>query len=154
MISLRSIKGNFDKLRWWQKLSVIMVGIYLLFFLLKVLGVSLPFPKRKTENFEGDADNNLKCTMYYTTWCGYCKKAKPEWEKITAEFNDKLINGTKVLVTKVDCDQDPDAAKQAGVEGYPTFKFELNGEYIDFNGDRTYGDFKKYIETIVYASDN
>ena len=140
---------NVYKLEWWQKIVVVLVGLYILYFLLKALKIELP--QIKSENFEDNKGNLLKCTMYYTTWCGYCKQAKPEWEKLSAEFNDKSINGTQILITKVDGDENPSVVKQVGVSGYPTFKFELDGEYHNYDGGRTYAEFKKYIESIVYS---
>lgn len=92
----------------------------------------------------------LNCTMYYVDWCPHCKDAKPEWKKIMDSYNGKTVNGKKIIVTSIDCEKTPEgiaAAKKAGVESYPTFKFDLDGQELKFSGERTYPSFKKFIDS-------
>jgi len=93
----------------------------------------------------------LTCTMYYVNWCPHCKDAKPEWEKLVQAFHGKTINGKKILITKVDCEKFPEVAKQQNVTGYPTFKFDLDGRQLNFQGERSFDSFKKYIENVAYS---
>lgn len=106
-----------------------------------------------TERFEGNKNSNsskLECVMYYTEWCPHCKTAKPEWAKLTDEYHGKNVGGTQIIITKIDCDENPDAAKKEGVDGFPTFKFKLNGNDIAYNSERKYDAFKQFIDNIVY----
>lgn len=162
MISLKSAQTRFNLLKLWQKIIVVLLGLYVAKYLYKILKIASTFHTLtkvsdvlgiNTENFEGTDSKILKCTMYYTTWCGYCKKAKPEWEQLTNEFNNNNINGTKIIITKIDGDADPQIIKQESINGYPTFKFELDGTHLDYNGGRIYSDFKHYIEQIVNTSE-
>lgn len=155
---------------WWQKAIIVVIGLYVAKFILDVLKISaavgalvalkkqVSFLTGGAETFDGDgegdsetASTTLTCTMYYTSWCGYCKKAKPHWEKLTDMLHGKTVNGKKILITKVDCEKYPDLAKQQGIEGYPTFKFDIDGKYLNYIGGHSLDDFKKYIESIVQA---
>ena len=95
------------------------------------------------------ADSDLTCTMYYTTWCKFCKKAKPEWAKLTQEFNGKVLNGKKIHINKVDCEQEPEIAEQENIKGYPTFKVNMNGKYYEYPDEAQYPKFKTFIEYLV-----
>jgi thiol-disulfide isomerase/thioredoxin len=104
------------------------------------------------EGFAESGDvGTLTCTMYYVDWCPHCKNAKPEWEKLMQALHGKVINGRKILITKVDCEKFPEIAKQQNITGYPMFKFDLDGRLLDFQGERTFDAFKRYIETVAYS---
>jgi thiol-disulfide isomerase/thioredoxin len=160
MVSLSTkskiLTTQLNKMSWWQKLIVILVGLYVLKKLLDVFNITSALttlnlmPAGNTEQFDDSASQTvLNCTMYYAPWCGACKSAKPEWEKFEQEFNNKVIGETTIIVTKIDCDQYPQIAKEQKIEGYPTFKFEKNGKYYEYTGGRTVNDWKKYIENIA-----
>ena len=57
---------------------------------------------------------NKDAVMYGTEWCSHCKDQKKA-------FGDSFRK-----INFVDCDRNPDACNDAGVEGYPTWK--INGE--------------------------
>lgn len=99
------------------------------------------------ENNTGD--NTLVCTMYYTDWCKFCKKAKPEWSQLEKEFHGKNVNGKKILITKINCDDEPEIAEREQIQGYPTFKFNLKGKYYDYPDDPTFEKFRVFIEYLV-----
>ncbi len=42
-----------------------------------------------------------------------------------------------VKLAKIDSTENPESAKQFGVRGYPTIFFFLNGEKIDYSGQRS-----------------
>jgi thiol-disulfide isomerase/thioredoxin len=164
--SFKTLKSKFNKMEWWQKIVVVIVGLYVVKYLIDALkltaaiGAVVALKDQVSqltggaETFEGESsesDSTLTCTMYYTTWCGYCKKAKPHWEKLTNLFNGKTVNGKKIFITKIDCEKYPELAKQQGIEGYPTFKFDLNGKYFDYNGGHSLDDFKQFVTSIVHA---
>ena len=159
MVSISSIKAQFNKMKFWQKIVVVVVGLYIVKYLLDALKLTATlgtllaiknYGNGQTETFDG-ANSTLTCTMYYTAWCGYCKKAKPHWEKLTDLLNGQNVNGKKILITKIDCDEQPDVAKQQGIQGYPTFKFDIDGKYLDYNGGHTLDDFKQFITSIANA---
>jgi thiol-disulfide isomerase/thioredoxin len=128
-------------MKWWQKLFVIVLFSYSFY------NVYRSYKAREMggpERFE-DSARTLTCTMYYTTWCGYCKKAKPHWQKIMDELNNKTVDAKTIVIKMIDCDQYPEIAKSEKVDGYPTFKFVFDGKYLDYKGGHTYDEFKSFI---------
>jgi protein disulfide-isomerase-like protein len=94
-------------------------------------------------------DNEVIIVLFYTDWCGYCKKFKPEWEKASAEMNNSTINNNKVRFEKVDCDANESLAKEYQVNGYPTVKVLRNGqEAEDFEGERSLSGIRSYLESL------
>ena len=134
------------------QLIVVLLAVYVADYLL-ALGLFKGIFSIETFNGEQEAAKaaKLTCTMYYTEWCGYCKKAKPEWAKLTDEYDNKTMNGTTILITKVNCEENPELAKEQNIQGYPTFKFSLDGQEVAYNGERTYNAFKKFIDGIVHT---
>ncbi len=61
---------------------------------------------------------------FWAPWCGPCKMVAPTLEKIAKE------NAGKVLVAKVNTDENPEWAMKYGVQGIPTMLFVANGKII------------------------
>jgi thioredoxin 1 len=51
---------------------------------------------------------------FYADWCGPCKKMKPSIEEIAEEMKDKVV------VVRIDADQNPDICKELSVDALPT----------------------------------
>ena len=82
--------------------------------------------------------------MIGASWCGYCRKAKPEFEKLGSTMT---IGGKEVALRYVDADQDKEMAAKFQVEGYPTFVLETGGQQIKYTGDRTAPAMRSFVET-------
>jgi hypothetical protein len=94
-----------------------------------------PVIKPKREVPKGKA--NLY--FFHTEWCGFCKKAAPEWEKLeehlgkTATFGD-----TVVTPVSIDAEKDRKTADLYEVEGYPTVKLETSTGLYEYKQTVTY----------------
>ena len=69
--------------------------------------------------------------LFYTDWCGHCKKAKPEWNATTADF-PATFGSTKVTAKMINCEEDVMTCTAYGVSSYPTLKLETSGGIADF----------------------
>ncbi|KUK46879.1 MAG: Thioredoxin, partial [Anaerolinea thermophila] len=61
---------------------------------------------------------------FWAPWCGPCKMVAPALEKIAKEYNGKL------LVAKVNTDENQEWASRYGVQGIPTMLFISEGKVI------------------------
>jgi thioredoxin 1 len=61
---------------------------------------------------------------FWAPWCGPCKMVEPMLEKIALE------NDGKVIIAKVDTDQNPEWAMKYGVQGIPCLLFMFGGKVI------------------------
>ena len=61
---------------------------------------------------------------FWAPWCNPCKMIAPTLEKIAKE------NDGKVIVAKVDTDENPEWAGKYGVQGIPTLLFVFGGKIV------------------------
>lgn len=61
---------------------------------------------------------------FWAPWCGPCKMVAPVLEKIAKE------NAGKVVVAKVNTDENPEWAMKYGVQGIPTMLFVAGGKIV------------------------
>ncbi len=79
-----------------------------------------------TEDTFDEAIKNADLAMVdvWATWCGPCKMMGPVVDKLAEEYDGR------VLVGKVDADEEMDVAQKLGVISIPTLVFFKNGEEI------------------------
>mgnify|MGYP000020588374 FL=1 len=61
---------------------------------------------------------------FWAPWCGPCKMVGPILDKLAKEM------AGKVLIAKVNTDEDPQWAQKYGVQGIPTMIFVAKGKII------------------------
>jgi thioredoxin 1 len=59
---------------------------------------------------------------FWAPWCGPCKMVAPTLDKLAVEYAGKLI------IAKVNTDEDSEWAGRYGVQGIPTMLFIVNGK--------------------------
>ena len=59
---------------------------------------------------------------FWAPWCGPCRMVAPTLDKLAKDYEGKL------LVTKVNTDENPEWATKFGVQGIPTMLFVSGGK--------------------------
>ena len=62
---------------------------------------------------------------YWAPWCGYCRRIGPAYEKIGEEYAGKLI------IAKVNIDEEPLLAQQQNIEVIPTLILYKDGKVLN-----------------------
>ena len=61
---------------------------------------------------------------FWAPWCGPCKMIAPVLEKLAVEYDGKVI------IAKVNTDENQEYAQRYGVQGIPTLLFVANGKVL------------------------
>jgi thioredoxin 1 len=61
---------------------------------------------------------------FWAPWCGPCRMVAPVLDKLAEEYSGKL------LIAKVNTDENQEWASRYGVQGIPTMLFVANGKII------------------------
>ena len=61
---------------------------------------------------------------FWAPWCGPCRMVAPTLDKLAKEYAGKL------LVAKVNTDENPDWMMKFGIQGIPTMLFVADGKII------------------------
>ena len=84
--------------------------------------------------------------FFYTDWCGFSKKAMPEWEALEAKLQESPVFGTtRVKAVRVNGDSDRALTSLYQVEGFPTIKLETSSSLTDYSGKRTVADLLTFL---------
>ena len=61
---------------------------------------------------------------FWAPWCGPCKIIAPILDKLANEYGDKI------LIAKVNTDENPEWMMKYGIQGIPTMLFVANGKIV------------------------
>jgi thioredoxin 1 len=62
---------------------------------------------------------------FWAPWCGPCRMVAPILKELAKEYGDKVV------IAKVNTDENPQYAIQYGVQGIPTMLFVKDGAVVD-----------------------
>lgn len=160
------------KLQFPKKIKPVHCLIIVLMFLILSCAtfcphscVFLPSILNFREDFEDPAvnkDEKQKAVfaMFYAPWCGYCKKTKPEWDRVAKE-NPNLMTAidctdgnAKVYGSKLSKEKalsGKEMAEGHKITSYPTIRFFKNGledvkNYVEYTGERTADSFREFVK--------
>lgn len=81
---------------------------------------------------------------FYADWCGPCKAVAPILEELAKEYAGKII------IYKVNTDQEPDLSAAFGIRSIPSFLFcPMAGKPQMTSGAMSKADFKKAIDDLL-----
>jgi len=115
-----------------------IVYCFFLLFLIYIINNAPCF--NESEDF---TNKTVVFTKYFVNWCGHCKRLAPVWKQLENEYS----TNSNVQIKEIDCEVQPDLAKQNNVRGYPTLILTSGSKSEKYNGPRTLNALKQFVET-------
>ena len=152
-----SFTNMFGNVKIMSTTTILFVLAIVFFVMLAVYYYYYYVPRFNiTENYENKSNSNGKVAevmFFYTDWCPHCKVAKPVWAEIESEYENKTINGYKVIFTEVDCTNETAEVSQLmdqyKIEGYPTIKLLKDDQIIEYDAKVNKETMKQFLNTVI-----
>lgn len=136
-------------------LFALLAGLYYYYYIKPNLPTTQVQYKPNNEQMYGNIEGGQTAELlfFYANWCPHCKTAKPIWNELKTEYENKTINGYKVTFTEVDCTQETVESdkmmNQYNVEGYPTIKLLKDGQVIEYDAKPTKATLEQFLNTVL-----
>ena len=80
-------------------------------------------PSKKDAVFQDVANANptgrtITIFLFHVDWCPHCKKALPEWQMFSDQYNNTSLNGYQIECREVDCTKSDDPTVKLLVDKY------------------------------------
>lgn len=139
--------------------TMLIIGVVLLFGCLAIFyyfyymdSYSSKY-RPNSEQVPVGSSNTAEVLFFYANWCPHCKAAKPIWDEFKSEYENKSINGYKIIFTEVDCSEETSEVEkiinQYNVEGYPTIKLIKDGQVIDYDAKPSKETLNKFLTAVL-----
>lgn len=94
------------------------------------------------EAFQKEVQENGRLVLvdYWAPWCGYCRRISPALDKVAQQYADRI------LIAKVNIDEDPALAQQEKIDVIPTMVIYKDGKAL---GNIVAPDSKAKIEEFL-----
>lgn len=136
--------------------GVLLFAIIAIFYYFYYVAPSMKpqyHPNSEQVPLDGSSAKNAELLFFYADWCPHCKAAKPIWNDLKTEYENKAINGYKVVFTEVDCSEETSEVEklmnQYSVEGYPTIKLVKDGQVIEYDAKPSSETLTKFLNTVL-----
>lgn len=95
------------------------------------------------DNFDNFIKENPRVFVkFYAPWCGHCKAMAPGYSNLAKRMQ---AEENAMPIAKVDATIEKDLAERFGVQGFPTLKFFVDGEPVDYQGGREENDIYQWL---------
>lgn len=127
---------------------VVAVGIYLYNYF------TVPISKKEgLENKDNKPAKEAEIMLFFADWCPHCKSAKPEWESVKGEYDEKVINGYKVLFKEYNCTSESPEIEELmdkyKIEGFPTIKLIKDNQVIEYDAKPSKDTIKQFLNSVL-----
>jgi thiol-disulfide isomerase/thioredoxin len=142
--------------------TILIIGSIVIFTVIAVYYYFYYIATPSKASYNPNSENNTKgmgsgsdaeLLFFYADWCPHCKAAKPILNDLKAEYENKTVNGYKIIFTDIDCSEETQEVEklmnQYNVEGYPTIKLVKDGQIIEYDAKPSKETLTKFLNTVL-----
>ena len=140
--------------------TLIIIGAIILFVILGLFYYFFYMYPKNTQyhanserNSSESTGNTAELLFFFADWCPHCKAAKPIWNDLKSEYQNKTINGYHIIFTEIDCSEETAEVEkmmnQYNVEGYPTIKLLKDGQVIEYDAKPSKETLTQFLNTVL-----
>ena len=141
--------------------TLIIIGMVILFSIIAIVyyfyymapQMKAKYQPNSENESESNGNNTAELLFFYAEWCPHCKTAKPIWNELKSEYENKTINGYKVVFTEINCSEETAEVEkmmnQYNVEGYPTIKLLKDGQVIEYDAKPSKDTLVQFLNTVL-----
>lgn len=130
----------------------LIAGFYIFYYYLPSLKASYK-PNSEQILIGSQPGNEAELLFFYADWCPHCKTAKPVWEELKSEYENKTINGYRVVFTEINCTSETAEVEQMmnkyHIEGFPTIKLLKDGQIVEYDAKPTKATLEQFLNTVL-----
>ena len=101
----------------------------------------------------GVNSSDVELMFFHVDWCPHCKTALPEWANIKKEYNNKKVNGHRILFLEYNCTEESEEITKKietyKIEGYPTIKLKVDGRVVEFDAKVNKVNMEKFLASVL-----
>jgi thiol-disulfide isomerase/thioredoxin len=125
-----------------------LVVLAVLLVLLRFRPFGEGFDEESNEGSDEGFESEKSVVICKAEWCGHCKTAAPEFQRLVSASPITLSNGSKVNVTMLDADADKDKLSMYKIRGFPTILVNNGSDMLEYPGERTYNGVIEYLNNM------
>jgi thiol-disulfide isomerase/thioredoxin len=131
----------------------IALSLFYYFYYMNTQTKAKYHPNSEHNTSDSPNGNTAELLFFYADWCPHCKTAKPILDDLKSEYENKTINGYKIIVTDINCSEETAEVEQImnkySVEGYPTIKLLKDGQIIEYDAKPSKETLTQFLNTVL-----
>ena len=147
--------GFFQKYKYYIGIGLLFLIITLIIcYSYGIFGKWKPkfYPNNEDSPSNGNGDT-VEILFFHADWCPHCKKADPVWQDLRKTYENKTVNGYKLIFTDIDCSNESAESEKMmnkyNVEGFPTIKLLKDGQVIEYDAKLKKETFDQFLNTVL-----
>jgi len=152
-----SLTDKLSEYKWAIGGVIVLITIALLiyFFVFKPMSTTPVTYSANSEHNTASSKNSkdAEIMFFYVDWCPHCKTAKPAWNDVKSEYENKTINGYKVIFTEINCTEETAEVESLmnkySIEGFPTIKLLKDGQVVEYDAKPTKETLTQFLNTVL-----
>jgi len=152
---LSKIKSAGGNLSYTAIIAIVAGILFIILALLYYFYYIAPSKNAKYQANQGSnaPTSNAELLFFFADWCPHCKTAKPIWDDLKDQYQNKTINGYQVVFTEINCTEETAEVEkmmnQYNVEGYPTIKLLKDGQVIEYDAKPSKETLTQFLNTVL-----